>query len=43
PEPRKGMPSPRLGESEFKERYLRQFYDPAFRPEADAIDRNNRR
>ncbi|RUV92858.1 NADPH-dependent FMN reductase, partial [Mesorhizobium sp. M1A.F.Ca.IN.022.07.1.1] len=39
PKPRKGMPSPRLGESEFKARYLRQFYDPAFQPEADAIGR----
>ncbi|AZO28519.1 MULTISPECIES: flavodoxin family protein [unclassified Mesorhizobium] len=39
PEPRKGMPSPRLSESDFKERYRRQFYDPAFRPEADAIGR----
>ncbi|RWG31088.1 flavodoxin family protein [Mesorhizobium sp.] len=39
PEPRKGMPSPRLGESEFKARYLRQFYDPAFQSEADAIGR----
>ncbi|TIT76267.1 MAG: flavodoxin family protein [Mesorhizobium sp.] len=39
PEPRKGMPSPRLGENDFKQRYLRQFYDPAFRPEAHAIDR----
>ena len=31
PEPRKGMPSPKLGEDEFKSRYLAQFVDPAFR------------
>ena len=30
PEPRKGMPSPRLGEQEFKQRFLDQFVDPAF-------------
>jgi multimeric flavodoxin WrbA len=29
-EPRKGMPSPRLSESEFKRRFLAQFQDPAF-------------
>ena len=29
-EPRKGMPSPRLEEGEFRKRYLEQFYDPAF-------------
>jgi len=27
---RKGMPSPRLGEAEFKRRFLDQFQDPAF-------------
>ena len=27
---RKGMPSPRLGEDEFKRRFLDQFQDPAF-------------
>ncbi len=32
PEPRKGMPSPRLGEAEFKRRFLDQFIDPAFAP-----------
>lgn len=37
-EPRKGMPSPLLGESEFKNRYRAQFYDPAFASAADAID-----
>ena len=30
PEPRKGMPSPRLGEQEFKQQFLDQFVDPAF-------------
>jgi len=29
-EPRKGMPSPRLHEKEFKRRFLGQFQDPAF-------------
>jgi hypothetical protein len=29
-EPRKGMPSPRLDEAEFKRRFLTQFIDPAF-------------
>ena len=32
PEPRKGMPSPRLDEAEFKRRFLAQFVDPAFAP-----------
>jgi hypothetical protein len=32
PEPRKGMPDPRLTEAEFRARYLQQFTDPAFRP-----------
>lgn len=30
PSPRKGMPSPRLSEQEFKARYREQFFDPAF-------------
>jgi multimeric flavodoxin WrbA len=30
PAPRKGMPSPRLDEAEFKKRYREQFVDPAF-------------
>ena len=30
PEPRKGMPSPRLAEEEFKRRFRAQFQDPAF-------------
>jgi hypothetical protein len=29
-QPRKGMPSPRLGEDEFKRRFLDQFQDTAF-------------
>jgi hypothetical protein len=29
---RKGMPSPQLDKSEFKKRFLTQFYDPAFQP-----------
>ena len=32
PEPRKGMPSPRLDEVEFKRRFRAQFPDPAFVP-----------
>jgi multimeric flavodoxin WrbA len=32
PEPRKGMPSPRLSEDEFKRRFREQFKDPAFDP-----------
>ena len=30
--PRKGMPSPRLSENDFRRRYLEQFSDPAFGP-----------
>ena len=40
PEPRKGMPSPRLTETEFKERFRSQFPDPNFaelQPELDKI------
>jgi hypothetical protein len=29
-EPRRGMPDPRLSREQFRERYLRQFVDPAF-------------
>jgi hypothetical protein len=39
--PRKGMPSSRLDEAEFRERYLNQFEDPAFVPlkaQLDEID-----
>jgi multimeric flavodoxin WrbA len=32
PEPRKGMPSPRLDEAGFKARFRSQFQDPAFAP-----------
>ena len=37
--PRKGMPSPRLGESEFRRRYLEQFRDPGFAPLAAELER----
>jgi multimeric flavodoxin WrbA len=40
PEPRKGMPSPRLSEDEFKRRFRSQYVDPAFdgiRVELDAV------
>ena len=37
PEPRRGMPSPRLGEAEFKRRFLAQFIDPAFAPLAGEL------
>jgi multimeric flavodoxin WrbA len=35
--PRRGMPSPRLSEAEFKSRYRQQFFDPAFRAHEAAI------
>ena len=38
-EPRKGMPSPRLGEREFRTRFLSQFRDPIFEPLGDELDR----
>ncbi len=38
PAPRKGMPSPRLDEAEFKRRYREQFYDPAFDAAAVELD-----
>ena len=38
-EPRKGMPSPRLGEREFRARFLSQFRDPIFEPLGDELDR----
>ena len=37
--PRKGMPSPRLGEGEFRKRFLDQFQDPAFDPLAAELDK----
>ena len=37
--PRKGMPSPRLSESEFRRRFLDQFQDPAFDQLASELDR----
>jgi len=38
PAPRKGMPSPKLGEVEFKRRYREQFFDPAFQSRDADID-----
>ena len=38
PEPRKGMPSPRLGEGEFKRQFRAQFQDQAFTPLAQRLD-----
>ncbi len=38
PEPRKGMPSPRLTKADFVERYLSRFSDPAFAPLREALD-----
>jgi multimeric flavodoxin WrbA len=37
--PRKGMPSPRLNESEFRSRFLSQFQDPAYDRLAPELDR----
>ena len=37
--PREGMPSPQLGEGEFRTRFLRQFQDPAFGPIASELDK----
>jgi hypothetical protein len=39
PEPRKGTPSPRLEEPEFRRRFLSQFKDPAFNPLRTELDR----
>ena len=39
PEPRKGMPSPRLDAAEFRKRFLSAFQDPAFEPLAGELDR----
>lgn len=39
PDPRKGMPSPKLTKADFTERYLSQFRDPAFAPMQDALDK----
>ena len=38
-EPRKGMPTPRLAQAEFKKRYLSQFADPAFGPLKQELER----
>jgi hypothetical protein len=37
--PRKGMPSPRLSESEFRQRFLDQFQDPTFTALAVELDK----
>jgi multimeric flavodoxin WrbA len=39
PEPRRGMPSPRLDEASFKSRFRSQFIDPAFAPLQAELDR----
>lgn len=38
PDPRKGMPSPRLDEAEFKRRFRGQYTDPAFGPLQTELD-----
>ena len=38
-EPRKGMPSPRLDEPEFRRRFLDSFQDPGYEPLAAELDR----
>lgn len=38
-EPRKGMPAVKLGEEEFRSRFLSQFPDPAFAPLQPELDR----
>ena len=38
PAVRKGMPSPRLDEIEFRRRFLSRFPDPAFAPHAEALE-----
>lgn len=39
PEPRKGMPGTKLGEGEFKRRFLTQFRDPAFEELEKELDK----
>ena len=39
PEPRKGMPSPRLEETTFRARFRERFADPAFSALAPEIER----
>lgn len=39
PEPRKGMPSPRMDELEFKSRFLSQYIDPGFDTLQSELDR----
>jgi multimeric flavodoxin WrbA len=38
-EPRKGMPSPRLDEGEFRRRFRNQFVDPAFAPLVSELEK----
>lgn len=39
PEPRKGMPGPRLDEARFRQRFLSRFVDPALAPMQAELDR----
>jgi len=39
PAPRKGMPSPKLDEQEFRRRWLQQFVDPAYEPLRGELER----
>jgi len=39
PEPRKGMPSPKLTKADFTERYLSRFADPSFAPMKAELDK----
>ena len=39
PDPRKGMPSPQLDETEFRRRFLSQYQDPAFEPLKAELDK----
>ena len=36
---RKGMPDPHVGKEEFRKRFFARFYDPAFTPIRDDLDR----
>ena len=38
-EPRKGSPSPRIDEAEFRRRFLSQFSDPSFEAVDDALEK----
>jgi multimeric flavodoxin WrbA len=39
PDPREGMPDPKLSEAEFRKRFLSRYADPAFAPLRDELDR----